>query len=205
MQRALRGRREIVVATDYAEALVLLDDARRWCGLMFDVHLPRAPRGGPDLLQRARSRGCWAPAILVSGELQPALLGEAAELNARYVPFECLTQKALVAFAHESVAWDLGVSVGMLRAFTYLPHHDELTHAEAEVALMLGAGYSAARVPAHREIGERGVSWRGEEAGRSAEGVQIECATMSQVEANAFNAAFKDAKLSNMRAVVEPA
>jgi len=157
MQRALRGRREIVVATDYAEALVLLDDSRRWCGLMFDVHLPRAPRGGPDLLQRARSRGCWAPAILVSGELQPALLGEAAELNARYVPFECLTQKALVAFAHESVAWDLGVTVGMLRAFTSLPHHDELTHAEAEVALMLGAGYSAARVAAHREIGERTV------------------------------------------------
>ena len=76
-------------------------EARSWGGLMVDIGLPDG--SGFDVIEHARGRGEQAPALVLTGRVEHAIINRAATLGARFVCKPC-GKEEILPFVVDSVA-----------------------------------------------------------------------------------------------------
>lgn len=150
LSRLLAPSRECIDAADVSSATARLSASRRRIsGFVIDLKLPDG--SGIDFLRLARKAAPHAPALILTGELQPEAVNEAYRLGA-----SCLLKPMgpgeLARFVVEALAAEEGIDpvlrVRVARAVT----HCRLTHPETELLIAYLAGQSAEQVQAKRGI-----------------------------------------------------
>jgi DNA-binding NarL/FixJ family response regulator len=81
--RHLHEFRQTTIATSGTEARKLLAEPHAWCGFLFDNSL--GDDHGLDILEFARERYPFVPAVIVSALNEPALINRAFTLRAGYM------------------------------------------------------------------------------------------------------------------------
>jgi DNA-binding NarL/FixJ family response regulator len=86
LARLLRAQAASTVVDTVSAATHALETAP-WTALVVDLALPDG--SGFDVLERARARGIDAPALVVTGNVEPHVINRAASLGARFVCKPC--------------------------------------------------------------------------------------------------------------------
>lgn len=150
LARLLGRARGCIGASDIASAMnKLASNRRRICGFVIDVKLPDG--SGVDLLRLAREVAPHAPAILLTGFLDPAVVNEAYRLGAA-----CLLKPAgrgaFSRFVMEALAAESGIDPVLRARVAHFATQRALTAPEAEILMANIAGITSEQVMAKRGI-----------------------------------------------------
>ncbi len=150
LARHLSTIRPCVTATTVVSAREKLSaHPRPFSGFVFDLRLPDG--NGLELLREARQFARDVPALILTGEFDPAVINEAYRLGG-----VCLLKPAgrgeLARFTSEAVAAELGIDAVMRARIAQVAADHQVTGPEMEILMAKVAGLSAEELMSKRGI-----------------------------------------------------
>lgn len=150
LSRLLAQSRECIAAGDVASATAKLDASRRRIsGFIIDLKLPDG--SGLEFLRVARKHAPLAPAVLLTGDLDLAIVNAAYVLGAA-----CLLKPAgrgeLSRFVVEALASEAGIDLSARSRVAHVSVSSGLTGPEADLLVAYLAGETAESVQGKRGI-----------------------------------------------------
>jgi DNA-binding NarL/FixJ family response regulator len=142
--RTLSRLGAVVIAGSRAEACARLDAAKSWTALVLDLRLDDGT--GLEVLAHARKRGIVAPALILSGALEPVAINRAFPLDARVLAKPCEPDQAMLASED--------VPCRITKAVQDLATKHALTPAQTEILLGTVKGIDRAELMASRKVTE---------------------------------------------------
>jgi DNA-binding NarL/FixJ family response regulator len=141
----------IVTASSVAEACERLQARPVWSGFIIDLWLPDG--SGLEVLARVRERQPLAPAILLSGSLEPEAVNGAFEMDARCLCKPCPPEH-LRRFARDALIAESEIPGRLGQAVRDLAAKHRLTPAQTEILLSTVQGIDRASIVALRCVSE---------------------------------------------------
>lgn len=141
----------VIIAGSKAEACARLDAARAWTALVLDLRLDDGT--GLEVLAHARRRGVTAPALILSGALEPVSINSAFPLDARVLAKPCEPDH-LRQWAKEAMLAAEEVPCRITKAVQELATKHDLTPAQTEILLGTVKGIDRAELMASRQVTE---------------------------------------------------
>jgi DNA-binding NarL/FixJ family response regulator len=141
----------VVIAGSRAEACARLDAARAWTALVLDLRLTDGT--GLEVLAHARKLNVQAPALILSGALEPAAINRAFPLDARVLAKPCEPEH-LRQWAKEAMLASQEVPCRITKAVQELAAKHALTPAQTEILLGTVKGIDRAEIMAARKVTE---------------------------------------------------
>jgi len=151
ISRTLSRLGAVVVAGSRAEACARLDAARAWTALLLDLRLNDGT--GLEVLAYARKLNVQAPAIILSGALEPGSINQAFPLDARVLAKPCEPEH-LRRWAREAMLASREVPWRITKAVQDLAAKHALTPAQTEILLGTVRGIDRADLMAARQVTE---------------------------------------------------
>ena len=139
------------VVSSRAEACAKLDAVRAWTALVLDLRLEDGT--GLEVLAHARNLNIQAPALLLSGALEPASINRAFRLDARVLAKPCEPEH-LRQWAKEAMLASEEVPCRITKAVQELAAKHALTPAQTEILLGTVKGIDRAEIMAARKVTE---------------------------------------------------
>lgn len=149
--RTLSRLGAIVIAGSKAEACARLDAAKAWTALVLDLRLDDGT--GLEVLAYARQEGIDAPALILSGALEPVAINRAFPLDARVLAKPCEPEH-LRQWAKEAMLASEEVPCRITKAVQELATKHALTPAQTEILLGTVKGIDRAELMASRKVTE---------------------------------------------------
>jgi DNA-binding NarL/FixJ family response regulator len=149
--RTLSRLGAVVIAGSKAEGCAHLDAAKAWTALVLDLRLDDGT--GLEVLAHARKRGIAAPALILSGALEPVAINRAFPLDARVLAKPCEPEH-LRQWAKEAMLASQEVPCRITKAVQDLAAKHALTPAQAEILLGTVKGIDRAQLMASRKVTE---------------------------------------------------
>lgn len=149
--RTLSRLGAVVVAASKAEGCARLDAAQAWTALVLDLWLTDGT--GLEVLGHARKRNIVAPALLLSGGLEPASINRAFPLDARVLAKPCEPEH-LRQWAKEAMLASEEVPCRITKAVQDLAAKHALTPAQTEILLGTVKGIDRTELMAARQVTE---------------------------------------------------
>jgi DNA-binding NarL/FixJ family response regulator len=149
--RTLSRLGAVVIASSRAEGCAKLDAAQAWTALVIDLRL--ADGTGLEVLAHARKLNVQAPALIVSGALEPVAINRAFPLDARVLAKPCEPEH-LRQWAREAMLASEEVPCRITKAVQELAAKHELTPAQTEILLGTVRGIDRADLMAARKVTE---------------------------------------------------
>ena len=151
LSRVLAAFGSVATALSREAAREHLRSRPEWSGFVFDWRLRDG--SGLDLLSEARQIHPFAPAILLSGAMDPEAVNGAFELGARCLCKPCPTA-CLRKFAHEALAANRQIPERITRAVGDLATKHALSPAQTEILFAAVQGIDRASIVATRRVSE---------------------------------------------------
>lgn len=149
--RTLSRLGAVVIAHSKAEACACLDRATAWTAMVLDLRLDDGT--GLDVLAHARRRGIEAPALILSGALEPVAINRAFPLEARVLAKPCEPDH-LRQWAKQAMLASEEVPCRITKAVHDLAAKHALTPAQTEILLGTVKGIDRAELMASRQVTE---------------------------------------------------
>ena len=149
--RTLSRLGAVDVAESRAEACAKLDAARAWTALVLDLRLTDGT--GVEVLAHARRLNITAPALLLSGALEPVSINLAVPLDARVLAKPCEPDH-LRQWAREAMLASEEVPCRITKAVHELAAKHALTPAQTEILLGTVKGIDRSELMAARQVTE---------------------------------------------------
>jgi len=141
----------VTTASSVAEGLERVRSSPAWSGFVIDFWLPDGT--GLDVLAHARERQPFAPAILLSGAMEPVAVNGAFAMDARCLCKPCPTD-LLRRFAQEALIAESEIPGRLGQAVRDLATKHHLTPAQTEILLSTVRGADRASIVASRCVSE---------------------------------------------------
>jgi DNA-binding NarL/FixJ family response regulator len=141
----------VVIAGSCAEAYAKLDESQAWTALVVDLRLTDGT--GLEVLAHARKRNVLAPALILSGALEPDAINRAFPLDARVLAKPCEPEH-LRDWAREAMLASAEVPRRIAKAVKDLAVKHALTPAQTEILLGTVKGIDRADIMAARNVTE---------------------------------------------------
>jgi DNA-binding NarL/FixJ family response regulator len=141
----------VTTASSAAEARGFVEARPTWSGLVIDLWLPDG--SGLDVLTCVRQHVPLAPAVLLSGDMDPEAVNAAFALDARCLCKPCPTEH-LRQFALEALLAEREVPSRIRKAVRDLASRHALTPAQTEILLSAVRGIDRASIVASRHVSE---------------------------------------------------
>ncbi|HEX8795344.1 MAG TPA: response regulator [Polyangiaceae bacterium] len=141
----------VVVAGSKAEGCALLDAAKAWTALVLDLRLDDGT--GLEVLEHARRLGIAAPALILSGALEPVAINSAFPLDARVLAKPCEPDH-LRQWAKEAMLASTEVPCRITKVVNDLAAKHALTPAQTEILLGAVKGIDRTELMAARQVTE---------------------------------------------------
>lgn len=151
VERTLSRLGAVVIAGSCAEACARLDAARAWTAMVLDLRLNDGT--GLQVLTHARRRNIHAPALILSGALEPGAINSAFPLDARVLAKPCEPEH-LRRWAREAMLASQEVPCRITKAVQDLALKHALTPAQTEILLGTVKGIDRAELMAARQVTE---------------------------------------------------
>jgi len=151
IERTLSRLGAVVALGSRAEACAKLDAVRAWTALVLDLRLEDGT--GLDVLAHARKLNIQAPALLLSGALEPISINRAFPLDARVLAKPCEPDH-LRRWAREAMLASEEVPCRITKAVHELAAKHALTPAQTEILLGTVKGIDRAELMAARRVTE---------------------------------------------------
>lgn len=150
LSRALAQARECIGAQDIVSATAkLATSKRRISGFVIDLKLPDG--SGLDFLRYARRMAPFAPALILTGDLEPEAVNEAYRLGAACL-LKPMGRDELSRFVVEALAAEAGIDPVLRSRIARIATAHRLTGPEADLLVAYLAGITAESVQTKRGI-----------------------------------------------------
>jgi DNA-binding NarL/FixJ family response regulator len=151
LSRMLGAFGRVWAAATVGDARALLEERQEWSGFVIDLRLPDG--SGLDVLDLVRREHPFAPAILLSGAIDPEGVNGAYARGARPLckPWPA---EALRHFAREALITQQDIPRRITEAVSDLANKHSLTPTETEILFAAVRGIDRAAIVASRRVSE---------------------------------------------------